>query len=258
MVKKVNVVDKNMSAEILNQISNILISLDVEGMEIPNKSLRSIFQEQFKDSKMDFTASSKIDKSYKDLRVQALYVSFKTALVIYTKSIRRSLKLKDASSVKAPFIIGMQVIDGTVQFGYRPFKHKTPEEANRQAKALAARHNKSYTVFGALDTVSPVNTGCPKQTPVSETKQGPSGRLKSYTAEVTESIQALTKEVDIDKEVFPSGIKFLPDGQFAVTFYNDDKTIMQPSMSAAVRVVEKMMNEFKQSKTTTAPIEIIN
>lgn len=253
-LKRVN--SLNLSLERLKEISDILSTMDCGGVQFTGRSLKDIFELQFENEGLDFTKLTQTNRSYKDSRVQAIYLSFKMGILANSSAIQRSASKLSRSTVNSPFIIGMQVTDGTVQFGFRPYKHKTIGEANEQAKLLANYHNKSYTVFGALDTIKPEGVKHPRQAMISETRQGPNGRLKSYMVGVMQELQALTKEVDISKEVFPSGIKFLPDGQFAVTFFNDDKVIVDRSMVGAVQIVEKHMNGFKQSKVTTDPLEI--
>lgn len=254
--KKINSI--NLSSETLKAVSQILTDMDSVQVSFPHMQLRPLFELQFKNEGLNFTKLSEINFTYKDERVQAIYLSFKAAFIANTSAIQRALSKLNKSCVNSPYIIGMQVEDNTVQFGFRPFKHKTVHEVMEQAKVLADRHGKPYTVFGALDTIKPEGVKHVRQAMVSETRQGPSGRLKSYMVGVMQDLQALTKEVDISKEVFPSGIKFLPDGTFAVTFYNDDKVIVDRSMVGAVQIVEKHMNGFKQSKITTHPFEITN
>lgn len=169
-------------------IAKALENIDIPEQLIPGltsetplckKHIRDLFQEIFKNSKFDLSrVSGAAWGEYKDPQVEAAYMAFKFTVVQNRTSIHRALRNLGKDSVQGPYIVGMQVADGTVQFGYRPYKHNTAHKAIAQAEILRERNNKSYTIFGVVDTVV-IKDGRKQLVDMSveATKQGVGGKL---------------------------------------------------------------------------------
>ncbi len=144
------------------------------------------FEELYKETLNLELEKEKTHMRYKDPKADLIFKAFKLAFEEQRKAVARAIGRTKKGTIKGPYIIGMQVDDNTVQFGYRPFKHRTFDQAIKQAGVLTARHNKRYTVFVALEDV-----GTQPITEVAETKQKEKGRLVRSPFKVLEELQAI-------------------------------------------------------------------
>jgi hypothetical protein len=107
-------------------------------------------------NKLDVTRMEGGHQVYVDDRTELYYRAFVVALSEQRQAIRRALLNVKKASVSGPFIVGMQVDDGTVQFGKRPFKHPTLDKARKEAQRLQGGKPRGLTVFGAVEHIGRV------------------------------------------------------------------------------------------------------
>lgn len=95
---------------------------------------------------------------YQDPQTEVIYRAFRMAFAEQRKAIQRAISAQKKSTVSGPFIIGMPVADGTVQFGRRPYRHSNMDKAQQEAQRLVASQKKSCVIFAAVAQVGDKET----------------------------------------------------------------------------------------------------
>lgn len=140
----------------------IMDDSDSDTIEVEPESMKTTL-EMFKSlygNELDLTeAVEKNCGRFINKETEVIWRAFNAALRQQKKAISRSLtklrqKLEDRKENDVNYIIGMEINDGTVQFGYRPFKHTTLNGALNQADKLKNRYGKSYSVFKRVARVA--------------------------------------------------------------------------------------------------------
>lgn len=243
----------NVPAFDLEAIAKVLTELDVpEGVipelssttGLPNKSLRKLFEEVYKNSKMDFTHAE--SGNYSDMRIESIYLSFKYALIQHRRAIHDAKKRIRRDTVQSPFIIGMQVDDNTVQFGYRPYKHNTLVKAQKEADKLRERNGKSYTIFAAVGHSLVRDKGSVKlNTPVEETRQGPKGKLVRSPFKVMDEWKKIIQENDIASVSIPVSIGFTAGGRHCVNYSMSQGSHHFDEYSQCIEFVDRWIRDYR-------------
>lgn len=134
----------------------------------------SVYFEELYKNTLDMTRNTVIHEGrYQDANTEVIYRAFKIALKEQRKGIFRGLGRIKQRRPSNNFILGIEVKDNTVQFGYRPFVHKTIEKAKDQAAILNDRLGKTISIYEKIEVVGDAK----EKTPVEETRQKQKGRL---------------------------------------------------------------------------------
>lgn len=211
---------------------------------VPGKLLRRLFEELHDTNRLDFTKT--VHERYQDNRVEAAYLSFKFALTQHRKAIKNAQLRLRKSSVEGPFIVGMQVTDGTVQFGYRPYKHSSLAKAKVEADKLRDRNNKSYTIFGVVGhSVLEVNNHARINTPVEETRQGFAGKKVRSPFKVMEDWKKIIQENDLTATNIPVSIGFLASGKHCINFSMSQEIVTFEEYSQCIEFINRWIHDYR-------------
>lgn len=201
----------------------------VDETKLP-KSVLEIFKEEYA-KQLDLTehiSPVRNQGRFVDEKTEFVWRAFKAALKTQIHAISRSithLKRKVDGEKKSidNYIVGLEVKDGTVQFGYRPFKHPNRVQAIKEAERLSQRFDKTYSVYKCVDRVGDQT----QFASVEDTKQREEGKaLPSYNI----VMEKLVKYILNDKyRKVPTGIVFTITGKYRVVTndfgtYNDFDT----------------------------------
>ena len=219
---------------------------------LPKKTLRKLFEGCNKNSNLDFTTAE--TGNYCDVRVENIYLGFKYALVQYRRAIHDTRRKMSRDAVKAPFIIGMQVSDNTVQFGYRPYKHNSVSKAQKEADKLRERNGKSYTIFGVVGESLFVENGRAKRsTPVEETKQGTVGKLVRSPFKVMENWKKIVLETDITAVSIPVSIGFTAGGRYCVNYSMSQGSQYFDEYSQCIEFIDGWIRDYRATHPEETP-----
>lgn len=203
------------------------------------------FEELYKNQKLDFTREEeKTHKIFKSENTELIYRAFRLAFEEQRKAIRRALSKAKIGVPTHPFIVGMQVKDNTVQFGFRPFKHSSFARALEEAAKLSDKHGKQYTVFGALQS-----TGPREHTPVAETKQQEKGKLVRSPFKVMHELQGIYAAKNSEPFNMPCEIAMCTDSnpRFKIRFtYSED--IYFDSYAECIEFIDNWIKMFKNNE----------
>lgn len=155
-----------------------------------------------------------------DRKTEVIWRAFKAALRQQKKAISRSmgqLRRKVEGNLKEDhnYIIGMEVDDNTVQFGFRPYRHESLKDALKQADKLLKNHNRSYSVFKRVGRVGEEL----KDTPVCLTKQKEYGKPTINPFKLFTELQNYVTNSEVYGDA-PTGIVITPDGKYRVELVN--------------------------------------
>lgn len=245
----------------LEAVAELLKSLDIpEGVipdlsvasTIPKKQMRGLFEEVFKNTDLDFTRVSDLNHTYIDRRVEAVYVSFKYTLVQHRLSIMRVKRNLSRDCVQGPYIVGLQITDGTVQFGYRPFKHSNFERAQEEANKLRDKNDKSYTVFGVVGhALKDPNRPSHINTPVEESKQGVKGKIGPSPLKVMEDWKKIIQENDLTVVNVPVSIGFLVSGKYRIGFSLSQELVCFDEYTQCIDFINRWIRDYRSNYSET-------
>lgn len=250
----------NTSIKLVKKISAKNPGLDVEIPVYPTVDQASIMHrimkrdinaefENLYGNTMDMTRDDVIvHHRYKHPTTELIYRAFIIAFAEQRKAIERSLKNAKKDSVRAPFIVGTQVQDGSVQFGYRPYIHRNVDSAIKEAIKLHDRFGKNYTVFGTVGYSTPA--AWQEKTPVQETVQGViGGRPVSAPTKILEQLASIIKRSTFvcDQDT-PAGVRLFPDGGHGVIMMLDGPTKNFGSYLECIKYIGEWIEGYKAKK----------
>lgn len=201
-----------------------LPTLDLNDPDIPDQkedcpshmSVLATFKSLY-GNELDMTELSQSSEGrFADRKTEVTWRAFKAALRQQKKAISRSmgqLRRKVEGNLKDDhnYIIGMEVDDATVQFGFRPYRHDTLKDALKQADKLLKNHNRSYSVFKRVARVGEEL----KDTPVCLTKQKEAGKQTHSPFRIFTSLENYVTNSDVYGDA-PTGIVVTLAGKYRV------------------------------------------
>ena len=149
-------------------------------------------------------------------------------------------------AVKGPYIIGMPVNDGTVQFAKRPFAIYGLDKATSQAKVLADKFDKPYSVYGVLSEVLPY-TGIRKAA-VEDTFQKENGKYKKSIVSITADWQKIIAGSDLSRQNIPVSLTILASGNIKVGYSLSGTSEVFENMSKAMEFIADWIKNHKADK----------
>ncbi len=185
---------------------------------------------------------------YQDPQTEVIYRAFRMAFAEQRKAIQRAIGAQKKSTVSGPFIIGMQVEDGTVQFGKRPYRHQTIDKAQLEAQRLVANQNKSCVIFGAVAQVGNVNTPWAMKTDMAIVPY--KYERKRTLGVITAELQAIFKHghpLTKSKRAIKT-IDLCMDGSVLVS-HNDLSSVVFDTQELAVSYIDKWISEYRAEWT---------
>lgn len=213
---------------------------------VPGGMLRGLFEELQKNTKLDFTRTE--HNRYKDNRVEAAYLSFKFSLAQHRKAFKNAQQRIRKEAVQGPFIVGMQVTDGTVQFGYRPYKHSSYAKAKVEADKLRDRNNKSYTIFGVLGhSLVEIDEKLRINAPVEETRQGFAGKKVRSPFKVMEDWKKIIQEIDVTSVSIPVSIGFTASGKYCVNYSMSQGSQIFEEYSQCIEFINRWIHDYRSN-----------
>ena len=217
------------------------------------KSIEDTFEELYA-NQLDLTKENPGGHGrYIDHKTETVWRAFKVALCGQERVLIRARSKIKRSSVLPPFIIGVEVADQTVQFGYRPFKHGSIEQAREEAEKLARRNELNYLIFGVVDrALSPVKTA---PMPVSETKQKEKGRIKTSSYRVFDEIQDFIKNNNDYEPGRPVGFNFSATGKILVDLWMVEERMTFDTFEDLIKYLNNWIRKAKQKEGQTSSVD---
>lgn len=168
-------------------------------------------------NELDMTLLSQTSEGrFVDRKTEVIWRAFKVALRQQKKAISRSMeqlhhKVEDNLKDDHNYIIGMEVDDKTVQFGFRPYRHESLQDALKQADKLLMKHNRSYSVFKRVARIGEEL----KDTPTCLIKQKESGKPSLNAFRVFTELEKYVANSEIYGDA-PTGIVITLKGKYRV------------------------------------------
>ena len=200
-----------------------LSTLDMNDPEIPDQKEDCPSHESVMDTfvslygnELDMTLMVRSSEGrFANRKTEVTWRAFKAALRQQKKAINRSMgqlhrKLEGNLKEDHNYIIGMEVDDNTVQFGFRPYRHDSLMDALKQADKLMKGYNRSYSVFKRVGRVGEEL----KDTPVCLTKQKELGKPTFSPFKIFTELEKYVTHPQL-KEV-PTGIVIDLTGKYRV------------------------------------------
>ena len=234
-----------------------LNNLDLDTVETPTEPIElsdrqtviELFEESYKNA-TDLTLfdnpEGKYFARYSDPKTEVIFRAFKVALKSQKFMISKARGKLKRNAVSGPYIIGMEVADNTVQFGFRPYKHKRIEEAVAQAKVLSENHKHNYTVFAAVDRV--VSDENPQYAPVEETRQKEKGRIKASPTRVFTQVKEYVKDRAEGMEPgTPTGINVNATSGYIIELFASDSNVKVDTFEDVVKYFNNWLHNARHA-----------
>lgn len=201
-----------------------LSTLDMNDPEIPDQKEDCPSHESVMDTfvslygnELDMTLMVRSSEGrFANRKTEVTWRAFKAALRQQKKAINRSMdqlrrKLEGNLKEDHNYIIGMEVDDNTVQFGFRPYRHDSLMDALKQADKLMKGYNRSYSVFKRVGRVGEEL----KDTPACLIKQKESGKPSLNAFRVFTELEKYVANSEIYGDA-PTGIVITLKGKYRV------------------------------------------